>query len=599
MAQAVIRANLSSVQIPLLTEEFGRSVIVRQQDLNYVPTVASKADADKDIGIPQIYYAHNVMPTYYGYRSLAFSNQIPAASPAVSTFKQVFNLLSVPGDKVFLAVNSDGTLYICTLDTNYLWTPISGFSKAAVTEGTNAGDGYVVSARVLSGAGTDIYVATFTSATAFNVTKNGGADGAGTTATEYTSANGKVKFTINSGTTPFIAGDNFTLTLSAASFNLAITSAALSGETYICSEGSGIFQYDFTTNNLVWRLAAGLDATGILGITASNGYMITYSVDTVAWSSTIDPLDFVPSLSTGAGSGSVEDAKGPIRRCVGLTSGFIVFTAANAVAAIFGQNIRYPFTFREVPNAGGISDLSLVTDEADSTSVYAFTTHGFQQITTMKATSVMPEVGDFLTGKRFEDMDADTLTLTQTNLTSPIKKQVQFISGRYLVISYGMDSFTHALVYDTAMQRFGKLKHNHVTVFQYGFLDADDADTPRKQLAMMQSDGTVLTVEYAAGITSEDSIMILGKFQYTRSRHIQLDAVELESVEPTDDLDVYDLQTLDGKTFEAPVAGYVMPYLGFSRCYNFRLSAQNHSILIKGTFKLDSIQITFNVHGKR
>ena len=92
MAQVVIRANLSSVQIPLLTEEFGRSVIVRQQDLNYVPTVTSKADVDKDVGIPQIFYAHNVMPTYYGYRSLAFSNQIPAASPAALTFKQVFNL---------------------------------------------------------------------------------------------------------------------------------------------------------------------------------------------------------------------------------------------------------------------------------------------------------------------------------------------------------------------------------------------------------------------------------------------------------------------------------------------------------------------------
>ena len=72
MAQVTIRANLSSVQVPLLTEEFGRSVIVRQQDLNYVPTVTSKADADKDIGIPQVYYGHNIMPTSYGYRSVAF-----------------------------------------------------------------------------------------------------------------------------------------------------------------------------------------------------------------------------------------------------------------------------------------------------------------------------------------------------------------------------------------------------------------------------------------------------------------------------------------------------------------------------------------------
>ena len=66
---------------------------MRQQDLNYVPTVTSKADIDKDIGIPQIYYAHNVMPTNYGYHSIAFSTQIPAVS-GINTFSQCFPLVS-------------------------------------------------------------------------------------------------------------------------------------------------------------------------------------------------------------------------------------------------------------------------------------------------------------------------------------------------------------------------------------------------------------------------------------------------------------------------------------------------------------------------
>ena len=600
MAQVVIRANLSSVQIPLLTEEFGRSVIVRQQDLNYVPTTASKADMDKDIGIPQIYYAHNVMPTYYGYRSVAYSNQIPAV-PGVSSFQQVFSFLSAAGSKVFLAVNTDGSLYVCHLASGYTWTPISNFSYALITEGSNTGSGYVVSSQVHTGAGTDIYLVTFTSATAYNVKKNGVLEvpGLGTTATEYVSQNGLVKFTINSGSTAFIAGDTFTLTLYAASFLNAVTTASLSGETYLCSEGSGIFSFDFTANTLVWRLAAGLDATGLLGITSSNGYMIAYSTDTVAWSSTIDQLDFVPSLSTGAGSGSVEDAKGPIRRCVGLTSGFLIFTAANCVAALFNQNIRFPFTFREVPNAGGISDLSLVTDEADSTAVYAFTTHGLQQISTQKGNNVMPELSDFLTGKRFEDMDSSSLILSQQNLTTPLKKHIEFISNRFLVISYGINSFTHSLVYDSAIQRFGKLKLAHTSVIQYGFLDADDADTPKKQIALVQADGTIKTVEFAAGVTSPDSILIMGKYQYIRSRHIQLDSVELESVDPTDSLSLYALPSLDGKTLEAPVSGYLVPSTGLTRQYNFRLSAESHSILIQGTFRLDSLQITFNVHGKR
>lgn len=597
MAQVIVRANLSSVQIPLLVEEFGRSVIVRQQDLNYVPAVTSKADLDKDIGIPQIYYAHNVMPTNYGYRSVAFSNQIPAI--AVNTFSQVFPLLSVSGDKAFLAINTDGSLYVCHAGIGYTWAATSGYYKAVVSEGANTGDGYIVSASVSQGAGADTYVITFSSATAFSVTKNGAADGSGTAGVEYVSADSKLRFTVNSGAVPYVSKDNFTLTLSAAAFTRAVTKATISGETYVASEGHGIFQYDFTTDTLLWRMAAGVDPTAILGITGSNGYLIVYSTDSVLWSSTIDTLDLIPSLATGAGGGSVEDAKGPIKRCVGLTSGFLVFTAANCVAAVYSANVRYPFTFREVPNAGGISDLSLVTDEADSTAVYAFTSYGLQQISSQKAQAVMPELSDFLTGKRFEDFDSNTLTLSTINLTDPIKKRVEFISGRFLVISYGVGSFTHAMVYDTALQRFGKLKLAHVSTFQYGFLDAEDADTPKKQVALLQSDGSVKTLEFAAAVTSPDSVVMLGKFQHIRQRTLQLDGVSLESIDSVSSCSVYDLPTLDGKTFLSPVLGHDTGNSGLAREYKFRTAGSNHTILIKGTFRLNSMLIIFNVHGNR
>lgn len=598
MAQVTIRANLSNVQIPLITEEFGRSVIVRQQDLNYNPTVASKADTDKDVGIPQVYYAHNVMPTHYGYKTVNYSTQI--AGIGIDTFSQVFSLLSATGEKAFLATNTDGTLYVCHVGTSYSWSQISGYNKAIITEGTNTGDGYVVSAYVYEGSAADIYVATFSSATAFSVTKNGSADGSGTAGTEYVSANTQVKFTVNSGSAAFVSGDSFTLTLSAATFTGAVTHVSLSGNTYLCSEGNGLFQYDYSTNKLIWRLAVGLEPTGLLGITSSNGYLLAYSADTVAWSSVIDPLDFVPSLSTGAGSGSVEDAKGPIRRCVGMTSGFLVFTARNCVAAVFGQNIRYPFTFREVPNAGGISDLTLVTDEADSPAVYAFTTHGLQQISTTKSTLVMAEVSDFLTGKRFEDFDSSTLSFNTVSLTTPLKKRIEFVAGRYVIVSYGISSFTHAVIYDTALQRFGKLKYPHTSVFQYGFLDADDADTAKKQIALVDQTGLVKTVEFAAGVQAQDSVLLLGKFQFVRQRMLQLDSVELETVDDVGPFELYAFQTLDGKDFSGFSIGTQNNDLtSRARKYYFRKVAVNHSLLLKGTFRLDSLLLSFNVHGAR
>ena len=143
----------------------------------------------------------------------------------------------------------------------------------------------------------------------------------------------------------------------------------------------------------------------------------------------------------------------------------------------------------------------------------------------------MPEL-DFLTGKRFEDFDSASFTLSVTNSAEPLKKRVEFVSGRFLVISYGLSSFTHAMVYDTALQRFGRVKLDHISVFQYGFLDADDADTPKKQLAFLQSSGLVTTLEFAAGVLSPDSVLLMGKFQYVRSRFLQLDSVELESIDP-------------------------------------------------------------------
>lgn len=598
MSQVTIRANLSSAHIPLLSEEFGRSIIVRAQDINYTPQLNAKGtDVDKDVGIPQVYYAHNVLPTHYGYRSISFSAQIPGIG--IVTFSQVFNLLGSAGQKAFLAVCTDGSLYICHSGTGYTWVATTGYYKAINTTGvSNVGDGQMVSAKVYTGAGADVYTAVMSSATAFAVSKNGTAEGAGTTGTEYTSVNGKVKFTINTATIPFSAGDTFTLTLSLATFTGNITKSALSGETYIASEGSGIFQYDFTANVFIWRLAAGVLTSEILGITASNGYMILYSKDTVLWSSLIDQLDFIPSLSTGAGGGSIEEADGPVRRVVGLSSGFLVFTAANCVGASFSNNSRYPFVYRAVSNAGGIPDLSQVTDEADGTSVYAFTTHGLQQISIQKAVGIMPEISDMLTGKRFEDFDSGTLSFSTQNLTVPLKKRIEFISGRYLIISYGMTSFTHAVVVDTTLNRSGKIKLPHVSAFQYGFLDADDADTPKKQIAFLASNGLVKTVEFAAGVTSDDSVCIIGRFQYVRQRTLQLDSVELESVDPNTDCQLYTYPAEDSKSLTNPILG-AQKESGMTRTYRFRATAKTHTLCLKGTFRLNSLVISFNVHGVR
>lgn len=79
MAQIPFRANLQTMTFPLLSELSGRTVIVPGQDQTFVPGVSVPSTAAEgnsqvpaDRGVPQIYYAHNVMPSTYGYQSVGY-----------------------------------------------------------------------------------------------------------------------------------------------------------------------------------------------------------------------------------------------------------------------------------------------------------------------------------------------------------------------------------------------------------------------------------------------------------------------------------------------------------------------------------------------
>ena len=66
MAQIQMRGNLNAANIPLLSNLFGRSIIIPQQDQNYQRSSIVGQDAQLDKGIPQVYYGHNIMPTGQG-----------------------------------------------------------------------------------------------------------------------------------------------------------------------------------------------------------------------------------------------------------------------------------------------------------------------------------------------------------------------------------------------------------------------------------------------------------------------------------------------------------------------------------------------------
>jgi hypothetical protein len=88
MAQIPVRMNTQQMAFPLLSQQTGRTVINGQGDLTYVPGVSTDGDAPEDRGIPGVMYAHNVMPSTYGWQSIGFVAEI-AAPVANAEFRQI------------------------------------------------------------------------------------------------------------------------------------------------------------------------------------------------------------------------------------------------------------------------------------------------------------------------------------------------------------------------------------------------------------------------------------------------------------------------------------------------------------------------------
>lgn len=373
-----------------------------------------------------------------------------------------------------------------------------------------------------------------------------------------------------------------------------VTLGTVNGITYIWYRGVGCFIYNSVSNTLTPVTLTGLSIPAILGITASSGYLIAYTVSDIAWSSTIDATDFTPSEVTGSGGGSVAGIGGQIRFAVPNSVGILIYSETNVVAATFTGNVQYPFKIREVDDSRGGISLDLVGYEANVSSQFVFSKAGLQTITSQSAKVVLPEVTDFLAGKKFEDFSEITNLFTTTELADTMKKKLKFIASRYLVISYGVTSFTHALVYDAALQRVGKLKITHVDCFE--FIKAQK-EISKEAIAFLLADGSVQTLNFSVSDVSA-GVAILGKFQYTRNKLLTLHRVELENSEVANPATVSSLVSLDGKTTTITPGTVRFTVEGLIQ-YNFRVTAVNHSLLIKGKFNLVSALLTYTVAGRR
>lgn len=510
MSQIVYRGNLSAKIFPFISDFWGQTIIVPGQDQNFQRQITSAEDPDKDRGVPQLYYCHNVLASAQGFQSVGYTEPVMGFINEVS-FQNPIVLRDTLGVAVFFVQTIDGRNFVLPFG-NTSWQAIN------IIPGTA----------------------------------------------------GKL-----------------------------VTTAYVDGQSYVFFANTGCYTYDSVSNTLIGVALTGLDITQVIGITASAGYILAWTANQVLWSSTIDPTDFIPSLITGAGGGGVEAAKGNITACITHQLGFIVYTTDNAVAAVYSGNSRFPFNYKELVSSGGLADIRLVSGDSSTSNQYGYTTSGLQLIAMTGTQTIMPEVTDFIAGGLFEDFDDDTLTLVQTELTSTMKKALNTISNRYLIISYGIESFTHALVYDISMKRFGKLKCPHVAVFEWQVLTPEVTETPRTSIGLLQKDGTVKVVDFTFDSPNSTGTMLLGKFQYVRSRTLQLEEAVFESIPNTAIFTVTDQITIDGKNITQSKAGYQMPVTGKIRDFRFNTDGLNHTLVCQGSFYMSSFQLYFHIGGRR
>lgn len=583
MSQVTGRINLSARTFPFVSQNWGRTIMVPQSvDNNFNRQVQATTDSDHDVGIPQAYYMHNCMPHAQGFQSVGYTQIVNAAGGGELTFKYVRALKDNIGNYALLGICGDGKWYVRETSGNWVLTYTSANPANPVYTAYINGITYTYQ----KGVGLQIYswiTHSFTGAAFLGIDQTI-VDGI-TTSFGYMIAWAGVNNGYAIPAVASIGSNKVGAVIGFARVGDLVTSPFFPA-------GTQITAVDFLNNFIYLSTVSTANGSTVLTKQPSPG--------AIYWSSTINELDFVPSLITGAGGGEVQGATGLITLVMPHTSGFVVYTTSNAVGAAYSGNSRYPFNFNAIVGSGGVADFSLVTQEGDTGNHYAYTTNGLQLISIGSATTNLTDVTDFISGKLFEDFDDVTKTFSLTRLNSTMVKKVTIISARYLVLSYGISSLTHALVYDLITQRYGKLKEAHVFCFEVApNVTNVITDLPRQAIGLLQNDGTCTIVDFDVYNPLSNGTLILGKYQYVRARNLILDRFWLENIYNPATFACTILTSLDGKTISSLDVPSLELNAGAQSNYTARSEGQNLSLLLQGQFHIESGVLVFNVGGKR
>lgn len=136
MAQIPYRGNTQGMTFPLLSKKAGMTVITPGDDQTYYPQVTTDGSVPIDRGIPSAVYAHNVMPSTYGWRSVGYLNLFNSpASGSDFDFDRAFYIQGAQivngkpaavDSRVYMALSKNGgTGIIHVAGNSGIWHPVA------------------------------------------------------------------------------------------------------------------------------------------------------------------------------------------------------------------------------------------------------------------------------------------------------------------------------------------------------------------------------------------------------------------------------------------------------------------------------------------
>ena len=558
-----VKLAINAANIPFVSTQASRAVVVPSADSSARSPVAFSGNQESlDHNVAQVIYAENVLPVAEGIRSVSFRSLIPP-SPH-SDFDSVFPLRDADENHI---------LFSPSFGRNYIHNPTTNTWAASPTIPA------IWAANLAAG---------------IDITRS------------------RVTYCYVDGQT-FVCYSRLHGTLTApphTAIDMSIMRWNPATQSLQPSTG-------FITN-LPFPIGE------IDGIASSAGFLIVWSGISIAWAPfTGTAFDFSPIINmgfSGAGRQIPQDIKGPITTIISAGSGFIAFTARNAIGASFhANNISSPWVFREIPSVGGLESYEQATVETQLERLVALTTSGLQTISINSGSAVFPSLADFITGRRFETYSAPDKRLFPTAVNTDIFVKINAIGSRYLAISYGFfpGIFSFALVYDSQLQRWGKIRLVHRDCFNYiykapmvaltygNLVDVSYAATLPRSYAEMNITPTGLTpaqhamaflletgeVRVASWSTentvdSHNAVAILGAVQLSRTRNIQLNRIEVEGMHNG----TISVQTSsNGRTIDTVVPTTIIEQAQDLQIAGCMVDCKNFNLVIEGNFNLSTL----------